>query len=329
MAVEFKDYYQVLGVSRDASQEEIKKAFRKLARRYHPDVAKRDPQAEEKFKEINEAYEVLSDPEKRRKYDRLGAAWKEGGFQPPPGWGAGGRAGRGGGVRYEFHFGGTGFSDFFEQFFGGGAREWGFGETASAFEGGAAGGGAARARRGQDIEGDILVTLDEAMGGSVRMVTLQRVNPRTGRTEQEQFRVRIPPGVQEGQLIRVPGKGGEGVGGGAAGDLYLRVRFAKHPEFEVRGRDLYAELPVAPWEAALGAVVEAPSLEGKLRVRVPAGTDSGRQLRLKGRGLPDRRGGRGDLYVTVRIHTPKSLTEEERRLWEKLAAVSTFNPRRS
>jgi curved DNA-binding protein len=273
MAVEFKDYYKSLGVSRDASQDDLKKAFRKLAREHHPDVAKDKKMAEEKFKEINEAYEVLSDPAKRKKYDTLGANWNQ--PQPPPGWqqrGGGFRGAPGagpGGGSYEFHFGGTGFSDFFEQFFGGAGERGGFQEFAGA-RGGAAGQGS-QAVRGNDIEGDIMVTLNEAFSGSIRTISFQRVNRSSGEVVTENFRVRIPVGVQEGQLIRVQGKGEQGINGGPAGDLYLRVRFAQHPDFRVRGSDLYYDLELAPWEAVLGAEVTIPALDGALTVRVPAG----------------------------------------------------------
>lgn len=212
MPVEFQDYYATLGVSRDASAAEIKKAFRSMARKYHPDVAKDKRIAEEKFKQVNEAYEVLSDPEKRKKYDRLGARWKEGEFQPPPEWHretAGAEAG-------EFHFGGTGFSDFFEQFFGGVGRSRGFEEMFRG-DGGGGPGGAGYVMRGPDIEGDILVTLDEVLDGSTRVISLQHVNPATGQVETDTIKVRIPPGVQEGQSIRVRGKGGQGIGGGESG----------------------------------------------------------------------------------------------------------------
>jgi curved DNA-binding protein len=340
MPVEFKDYYATLGVTRDASDEDIKKAFRKLARQYHPDVAKDKKVAEEKFKEINEAYEVLSDPAKRKKYDTLGANWKSGGFEPPPGW----QQERGarwsspdGGSAYEFHFGGTGFSDFFEQFFGKGGG--GFEDILRQARAGRPPGGepfAARgeradyAMRGADIEGDILVTLEEAMRGSVRSISLQKNNPRTGQTETHTFKVRIPAGVREGQTIRVASKGGEGSGGGPAGDLYLRVRLAAHPDFRPRGADLYHDLDLAPWEAVLGCEVAVPTLDGKVTVRIPPGTNNGRQLRLRGRGLPHGQNGeRGDLYVVVNVELPQTLSDGERALWEKLRRTSRFNPRQS
>src|SRR3989442_9142469 len=249
MPVEFKDYYATLGVPRNASEEDIKKSFRKLARQYHPDVAKDKKTTEEKFKEINEAYEVLGDPQKRKKYDELGANWKDGaGFQPPPGWQDRASHSRDGAQTYEFHFGGTGFSDFFERFFGGsGHFGFPFGEDRSDAQPFSQPRGPAR---GSDIEGDILVTLEEVMNGSVRTISLQRVNPASGQTELHNFKVRIPAGVQEGQIIRVPGKGEEGASGGSPGDLYLRVRLAAHPAFRVRGADLYYALALPPWEAA-------------------------------------------------------------------------------
>ncbi len=328
MPVEFKDYYAILGVPRDATEEQIKQAFRRLARQYHPDVAKDKKLAEEKFKEINEAYEVLGDPVKRRRYDQLGANWKAGmGFEPPPGWES--RAGRwtspDGTETFEFRFGGTGFSDFFEQFFGGGAT--GFEELFRQVRGRRAG-AEPFATRGEDIEGDILVTLEEALHGSVRSLTLEKVNPRTGQTETHTFKVRIPAGVQDGQRIRVPAQGGEGLGGGPPGDLYLRVRLAAHPDFRVRGADLYYDLDLAPWEAVLGCTVEVPTLDGRVAVRIPPGTRGGQRLRVRGRGLPHGPGqDRGDLYVVVNIVVPTQVTEEERALWEKLRRLSRFDPR--
>lgn len=324
MPVEFKDYYATLGVPRDASEEDIKKAFRKLARKYHPDVAKDKKSAEAKFKEINEANEVLSDPVKRKKYDQLGANWRDGdqGFQPPPGW----QGGAGGG-EHEFHFGGTGFSDFFEQFFSGGSRygvpqqeEYDFGHAR------AAGGG--RARRGGDIEGDILVTLEEAMHGTTRPISLQTQNPQTRHLETHSFQVRIPPGATDGRRIRVPGQGEPGRGGGAAGDLYLRVRHAAHPDFHAREADVYHELDVAPWEAVLGAEIVVPTLDGPIKLRVPAAAENGQKLRVRGRGLPKgKTGERGDFYVVVTVQLPAQLSEAERTQWEKLREISTFNPR--
>ena len=334
MPVEFKDYYQSLGVAREASQDDIRKAFRKLARQYHPDVAKDKTAAEEKFKEINEAYEVLSDPAKRKKYDTLGANWNR--TQPPPGThgtGAGFGGGRGfrgqNGEEFEFHFGGTGFRDFFEQFFGGrGERGFGFEDLGQRQRGAGTGGMGGAAMRGQDIEGDILVTLDEAIQGSIRTISFQRTNRQTGQVVSENFRVRVPVGVQEGQMIRVPGKGEDGYNGGPSGDLYLRVRFAQHPDFRVRGSDLYYDLELAPWEAVLGATVSIPALDGPVSVRVPPGANKGQQLRVRGKGLPGPGGTRGDLYAVIAVSMPTEVTAAERELWQQLATRSTFNPRK-
>jgi curved DNA-binding protein len=329
MAVDFKDYYAVLGVPRNASEEDIKKAFRKLARQYHPDVAKDKKAAEGKFKEINEAYEVLRDPEKRKRYDELGAHWREGaGFRPPPGQQARGWRSPRGAEGSEFHFDGTGFSDFFEQFFGGGSRFGSiFGEEDLA--GQQVGRGQQfGAGRGSDVEGDILVSLDEVRNGSIRTLSLQRVNPGTGQTETRNVKVRIPRGVQEGQTIRIPGQGEPGRGGGPPGDIYLRVRLAAHPDFRVQGADLFYDLNVAPWDAVLGATVSVPTPESRVTVRIPAGTNNGQRIRVRGRGLPKGQSGeRGDLYVVVNVQIPQQLTEEERALWEKLRQASRFNPR--
>jgi curved DNA-binding protein len=309
-------------VSRDASEADIKKAFRKLARQYHPDVAKDKKAAEVKFKEINEANEVLSDPEKRRKYDELGANWQGGNFQPPPGAHFR-RHGPNGGSQ-EYQFGGTGFSDFFEQFFGGG-RGGGFEDILRNAQRGR---GESYAARGQEVEGDILVTLDEALHGSTRSISLQRIDPETGERQADTFKVRIPPGAQEGRRIRVPGKGGPGVGGGEPGDLYLRVRLAAHPDFEVDGLDLVHDLDLTPWEAVLGTQIVVPTLSGSVKLNIPAGTTTGRRLRIRGQGLPKgATGERGDLYAVVRVQVPASITAEEKALWENLARVSRFNAR--
>ncbi|HXS67971.1 MAG TPA: J domain-containing protein [Candidatus Polarisedimenticolia bacterium] len=322
MAVKYKDYYESLGVSRTASDAEIKKAFRKLAREYHPDVAKDKKKAEEKFKEINEAYEVLSDPAKRKKYDQLGANWKQGSdFQTPPGWENFAGSGRGFHGRTasgeEFHFGGTGFSDFFEQLFG--ARGRGAG-----FRGGGFGQGFEEeeyTERGRDIEGDIMVTLEEAMRGSVRQVSVRH----NGRAET--YQVKIPAGVTEGQKLRVAGRGEAGAGGGEAGDLYLRVRLAKHPDFKVDDHNLIYEAELAPWEAVLGANISVPTLGGRVNIKIPPGTQNGQKLRVRGRGLPLRDGGNGDLIVVTQVEVPKTVSEDERKLWEQIAQKSKFNPR--
>jgi curved DNA-binding protein len=324
MPVEFKDYYATLGVARAATEDEIKKAFRSLARRYHPDVAKDKKTAEEKFKEINEANEVLSDPVKRKKYDELGARWQEDGRpESPPGSQGRGARSAAGGQAPEFHFTGTGFSDFFEQFFGGGSR-YGFESGGRDFDTESR----AEERRGADVEGEILVTLAEVMQGTLRGISLRTVDPRTGQTETHTFQVRIPSGAMEGRRIRVPGKGEPGVGGAPAGDLYLRVRHAAHPDFRVRGADLYSDVDLAPWEAVLGTTIVARSFEGPIKVRIPPATNPGAQLRVRGHGLPKGRGGeRGDLYIVANIQIPPQLTEKEKSLWEELGRTSRFNPR--
>ena len=315
MSVQYKDYYESLGVPRTASADEIKRAFRKLAREFHPDVAKDKKKAEERFKEINEAYEVLSDPDKRKKYDELGAHWKSGAeFRPPPGYGGfgGGQAFRGGRAAggEEFHFGGTGFSDFFEQLFGSRMRGGGFsqrgGFTENEFP-----------ERGADIEGDILVTLEEAAHGSVRTVNI------THGDRKESHQVKIPAGITEGQRLRIAGRGESGTSGGESGDLYLRVRLAKNPEFEVDGHNLVHELEVAPWEAVLGSEISVPTLDGHVNIKIPAGTASGQKLRVRGRGL----GKNGDLYVVAKIVVPQKITDAQKKLWEQLAHESGFNPR--
>jgi curved DNA-binding protein len=329
MAVDFKDYYRILGVQPTASDEEIKKAFRALARKYHPDVAKDKKNAEEKFKEINEANEVLGDPATRKKYDELGASWKTG-PQTRPQPGRGRHAGRRpGGDEDEFQFEGTGFSDFFERFFGGRARRP---RGASPSHSNRAGASEEREEeretlRGRDIQGDILITLDEVLKGAVRAISVRRTDTRTGQEETQTYQVRIPPGVQAGQSIRVPGKGGLGLGGGAAGDIYLRVCYAQNPDFEARGADLVGRLALSPWEAVLGATVPVPTIEGVVTVKIPPGTQPGNQLRVRGKGLPDGTGSRGDLYIAIAIQIPRSIGKEEERLWKQLASESKFDPR--
>jgi curved DNA-binding protein len=317
MAVAFRDYYEVLGVPRGASEEDIRRAYRKLARQYHPDVNK-DPNAEERFREVSEAYEVLRDPEKRERYDRLGANWRAGqdvsgasGFE---GGGFGGGNGDFGDVRVEFGpggpggFGGGEFSDFFDGLFGsrGGRRRGGFG----GFEG--------FSSRGSDQEAEIELSLEEAARGGPRKISFG-----AGRD----YEVNIPPGVRDGQRIRLAGEGGRGASGGPAGDLFLRVRIRPDPRFRLEGRDIYVDLPLAPWEGVLGTTVEVPTLDGTSRVKVAPGSSTGRKLRLRGQGFPGPRGGRGDLYAVVEIEIPKRPTAEERELFERLAQVSKFNPR--
>jgi len=324
MAVKFQDYYETLGVARTASADDIKQAFRKLARLYHPDVAKNKVTGEAKFKEINEAYEVLGDPEKRRHYDELGANWQDGGSgQTNTGASPHRRTYSTRGAQ-DFEFGGTGFSDFFESFFGGGRS--GFGAHGPA-AGRSPGEEELFAQQGQDVEADLLVTLEEALRGSLRKVTLRRTGADGENDRTNTYQVRIPPGVREGQRIRLAGQGNAGIGGGAAGDLYLRVRLARHPDFSVQAADLYCDLNLAPWEAVLGVKVKIPTLDGPTTLRVPPGTAAGSRLRLRGLGLPREDSTRGDLYATVRIRTPVTVTAEERLLWEQLSRLSPFKPR--
>ncbi len=308
MPAAFKDYYQTLGISRDASTADVKKAFRKLARVHHPDVAKDKKSAEEKFKEVNEANEVLSDPVKRKKYDQLGADWQN---PQPQQRSSGGQ---------EFNFGGTGFSDFFEQYFSGASRH-GFPESGHATS-------SRQPQRGGDIEGDILATLEEVMQGAVRPISLQTTSASTGKVETHSFQVRIPAGVTDGKRIRVSGQGQSGTGGAEAGDLYLRVRHAAHPDFHTEGHDLYHDLDLATWEAVLGADLSVPTLDGPIKLRVPAGSENGQQLRVRGRGLPKgKTGERGDYYAIIAVHLPATISTEEREAWENLRAISPFNPR--
>jgi curved DNA-binding protein len=315
MPVSFKDYYSILGVARDASSSDVKKAFRKLARKYHPDLAKDKTTAEEKFKEINEANEVLSDSEKRKKYDQLGVDWQNEGHPQtyqkrtqPSG--------------EEFHFGGTGFSDFFEQYFSGGSR-YGFPQ-----DGSAGSRNNAQTIRGHDIEGDILVTLEEAMQGAIRSISMQTTNRQTGKTITKSFQVRIPLGVTDGRRIRIPNHGEAGLGGAPAGDLYLRVRHAAHPDFTTKKSDLFHDLNVAPWEMVLGAEIVIPSLDGTIKLRIPTAAENGQQLRVRNRGLPKGKSGvRGDYYVILNVKIPNSIDSKERILWEKIRDTSTFHPR--
>ncbi|MGH2884143.1 MAG: DnaJ C-terminal domain-containing protein [Solirubrobacteraceae bacterium] len=300
MSVGFKDYYEVLGVPRDASSDDIRRAYRKLARQYHPDI-NHESDAEERFKEVGEAYEILSDPEKRELYDRLGDRQRAGGEAPDMAdfEDLFGRAGFGPDARVEFGEGGL--SDLFGRLFGDGA--------------GVADGGPLR---GRDHEAVLELSLEEALAGGRRRFSLDG---------ERSFEVDIPAAVREGQRIRIAGKGAAGRGGGPAGDLYLLVRLKPHRRFRREGEDLQVDLRVTPWEAALGATVPVRTLSGTAQVRVPAGSSSGRRLRLRDRGLPTRDGGRGNLYATVQVAVPKELSDEEQDLFEKLASVSHFDPR--
>jgi curved DNA-binding protein len=272
----------------------------------------------------------LSNPVSRAKYDQLGAHWKAGAdSRPPPGRAGGRPAGPAAdGDKYEFQFEGTGFSDFFEQFFGGHANG---AHRAEPFDHNGAEDGtdeSQQALRGRDIQGDILITLDEVLRGAMRAISVRRTNARTGREETETYQVRIRAGIQAGQLIRVPGKGGNGLGGAGSGDIYLRVRYAQHPDWLVRGADLVGHLDLSPWEAVLGTTVSVKTLEGGISLRIPAGTQQGHQLRVRGKGLPAGVGKRGDLYVGVFVQVPPRISKEEERLWKGLATLSTFDPRK-
>jgi len=310
MPAKFRDYYQTLGVEKSAAADEIKSAFRKLARKFHPDTAKNKKEAEEKFKEINEAYEVLGDPEKRKKYDEFGAGWQQAGG-PPPGWqqrgGGFGGGHPGGGVEFE----GTGFSDFFEQMFGGAGRR---SRRGGGFGGFGGGGFEEPPQRGEDAEADIMVTLEEAFHGSTRQISFRRGE--SGKVET--YTVKIPKGIREDQKIRLAGQGGSGSAG--KGDLYLRVKFQRHPDFEIQGSDLIYDLEVPAWDAVLGCDVRVPTLEGRAKLKIAPGTQSGKKLRLPGMGLPLGTGKRGDLYAVVEISVPTAPDPDEKELWEKLAA---------
>ena len=308
--MQFKDYYETMGVARDAAPDEIKRSYRRLARKFHPDVSE-EPDAEERFKEIQEAYEVLKDPEKRAAYDRFGADWKAGqDFRPPPDW------------QPDVGFTGGGytdageFSDFFESLFGGADHQ-------------RPGGGHTHLRmKGEDIHARVAITLEDAFDGTTRTLSLALPElDEQGRvaTRTHTLNVKIPKGVVQGQRIRLGGQGGPGLGGAAPGDLYLEVVFAPHRLFEVVGRDVHLDLPVAPWEAALGATVTVPTLGGDVELKVPADSQTGTRLRLKGRGLPG--ASAGDQYVELEIRTPKAETSEARALYERMRQEMAFDPR--
>ncbi|MGE5415812.1 MAG: DnaJ C-terminal domain-containing protein [Acidobacteriota bacterium] len=321
--MKYQDYYETLGVAKTATQKEIQSAYRKLARKFHPDVNK-EPNAEEKFKTINESYEVLKDPDKRKKYDALGANWQAGEhYSPPPGWenanfDFGGRSGS-----YEYVNGDLGdFSDFFQSLFGGAGR-----------------GGRSRSSRmardlssrGQDQEVEIGLTLEEAYQGGKKSIRLQRSdldaagNPGSSVKE---YNVSIPPGIAEGNRIRLAGQGSAGYGGGQAGDLYLIVKYLPHAHFTTEGHDLLMELPVSPWEAALGAKTDVETMTGTVSLTIPPGIQTGQKLRLKGKGMPAKPGGFGDMFVVIKIMVPKKLSHQETELFEELKKISNFNPRK-
>ena len=349
MAVEYKDYYHTLGVERQATPEEIKKAYRKLAVKYHPDKNPGNKRAEEKFKESTEAYEVLSDAEKRKRYDALGANWRPGQSVNPDDYanifgkmgGMGGGGGRaysspGGGFEYRSRGGGGGnsFSDFFESLFGG-RGGGGFGDAMGGGFGGAEGrpedffneshrhGGHAG---GADVETELSIPLEDAMSGATRRITFQRTEP-GGQATRQTYDVKIPAGIKDGQKIRLKGQGSQM--GRQAGDILITVHVAPGGRYTLEGDDLVAELPVAPWEAALGAAIAVETPGGPVEMKVPAGIRTGQRLRVRGKGYPKRGDERGDLLLRVAIQVPRKLSDPERELFEKLAKVSAFNPRAS
>lgn len=331
--MEYKDYYEIMGVKRDATQDEIKRAYRKLARKYHPDVSK-EADAEKHFKEVGEAYEVLKDPEKRAAYDQLGANWKAGqDFNAPPGWDAGFEFGGGG---YTDGFGGgyssagfdagdaSAYSDFFESLFGRGFRS--SGGAGSRRQGGFH-------ARGTDHHAKILIDLEDAMTGRSRSISLRVPTvDDTGHVinRERVLKVNIPKGIKQGQTIRLAGQGNPGVGEGKPGDLYLQVEFNPHSIYRVDGRDVYLDLPIAPWEAALGASVKVPTPAGTVDMKIKAGSSNGSKMRLKGRGIPagSKAGTAGDLYVILQIETPVAKTADEKAVYEKMKdTFKSFNPR--
>jgi curved DNA-binding protein len=346
MGVEYRDYYQTLGVSRQASAEDIRKAFRRLARETHPDVAQNKTNAEAQFKEVNEAYEVLGDPEKRKRYDALGSHWQPGAdFRPPPDWAGGAwraKASSGQGHNFEFQFGHTGFSDFFEQLFGsvGGASRFEQGRRPDSSD-------QPPKTRGADVEADVTVSLHEVLHGSLRRISLQRKAScqtcyGTGKVNSEvcpacrgerdvlqrdKTQVRIPPGIREGQRLKLAGQGERGGGNGRNGDLLLRVLYARHPDFQVQGEHLVHELSIAPWDAVLGANVLVPALESSINIKIPPGAQHGQRLRIRGQGLPAQDGTRGDLHVVLRIQLPQKLSDRERALWVQLASEAKLSAR--
>jgi len=347
-----RDYYEVLGVKRDASEEEIKKAYRKLARKFHPDLNPGDKAAEEQFKLLQDAYDVLSNAEDRKLYDQYGENWRAvkagAGAPPPPGYEGYERAGRSARGGAGPGAGGFNFDDFdFSRFRTTGSTPGGFDIFEEMFGGGFGRGRTTRSGRGRDIEAELEISLEEAHRGGRRTLQMQtsEICPTCGGTGVKDNRVcetcggagevsrpktievNIPRGVRDGSTIRVPGQGGAGTNGSEPGDLYLHIRVRPHPVFSVKGDDLETELAIAPWEAVLGAKVEAPTIDGKVEVTIPAGAKSGQRLRLRGQGLNKRKDGRGDEYVRLKIVVPKDVSPEERRLYEELKRVSRFQPR--
>ena len=313
--MEYQNYYKILGVSRDATVNEIKKSYRKLARKYHPDVS-RDPNAEEKFKQVKEAYEVLKDPEKRKSYDTIGSGWKQGqGFTPPSGWKF--HPSDIEGMQPEFQ---EGFSEFFESLFGGRLGRGAYWKRHEREQ--------QREQRGQDQHSRVTISLEEAYNGVTRLITLQE-SSQVGQviSKRRQLRVKINAGVTENQQIRLQGQGAPGVGGGPNGDLYLEIHLAPHPLFTVEGKDIYLNLPVTPWEAALGSKVSIPTLRGSVDLTIPSGSQTGQKLRLKGQGLSGKTP--GDQYVLIKIYTPEPKNDQQRELYRQMAKQIPFNPRKA
>lgn len=313
--MEFRDYYQTLGLTRSATSDEIRKAYRKAARKYHPDVSK-EANAEERFKQVQEAYEVLKDPEKRAAYDRLGANWRQGEqFRPPPDWenifrarGGGASGGRGSpGFDTGVEMDEEQFSDFFSTLFGDRGMGPGFR------------GGPRRPRAGRDQRARLQIDLEEAFRGGTQTIELQQD------ARSRQVRVTIPPGVTDGQQLRLAGQGEQSLGGGRAGDLYLEVAIRPHRLYQLEGRDITLTLPIAPWEAALGASVTVPTLGGSVDMRIPAGSQSGQRMRLRGRGLPG--SPPGDQYVQLKVVVPPADTARARELYEQMQRELRFDPR--
>jgi curved DNA-binding protein len=309
--VKYKDYYKIMGVDRNASADEIKKVYRKLARKYHPDVSK-EKDAEEKFKEVSEAYETLHDPEKRALYDQLGSGYKAGqDFRPPPGW----EQNFGGG--HGFRFEDIDLSDLFSSFTSGGRQR-------------STRGGAKMAVPGQDYEVNAHISPEDAYHGTELTVNLNVTDfdergAVLGRTKS--VKARIPKGASDGQRLRLSGKGGKGMNGGADGNLYINISLKPHDLFRVSGHDLYIDLPLAPWEAVLGTTVQVPTLGGDVRLKVPAGTRAGQQLRVADRGLPKPHSGAGDLFAIVQIAVPTVVSDKERQLYQELSEITRFAPR--
>lgn len=313
--MDYKDYYATLGVEKTASADDIQKAYRKQARKYHPDV-NNSPGAEDRFKDITEAYEVLKDAEKRATYDQYGSAFKQGGGrpgQPPPGWQ---------GMPFDFggQGGGSGFSSFFDMLFGGQGRGGSQGPGGFSFDFGGQGGGFPDS--GRDQESTLALTLEEGAAGGQR--ELQLTDPSTRQSKSITFN--MPAGILPGKKLRLAGQGLPGRGG-KNGDLYLKIDFKPHPRFRLEGRDLYAELPVSPWQAALGGEATVKTLSGSIKVKIPAGSSTGRRIRLKGKGYPDGRGDFGDLYAEIKVMVPEELSDREKELFQELAEISTFKPR--